>query len=186
MSEQTILYFLASILGGAFTLLGIKLSGIVKHEVEDALQKQQHEFEKFINQIERVDRYELVAIERRLAAHQELFAIARDMNYFLWGSSEQQVTVMRAVEEFKDKNAIYLKEPLMTALNEAASAFRELDLLQKSKERASDSQRGLIMDKMQEAHKKLIELPELIRNSFRFEPASLERPVETSKERLSE
>jgi hypothetical protein len=155
------------------TLLTVKFSGIVSKELEVFKQ----DFDERMSRLERVDKYELAALDKRLEAHQKAFGLARRLVMLsvqspLEEDREAKIKLNEECERFTDEWAIYSRPEVLSAFRIALNhfmgyhgAFRLL-----RDHTATEDMRARYKESIHESADAIERLPRMILEAFKFKP----------------
>jgi hypothetical protein len=96
---------------------------LINRRFDSRLHQMRKDFEFQINIAERKDRYRLAALDKRLETHQEAYALARKMIQTLHSNSEEKHEIIRKVEEFWNRQCLFLTNETRLSFRNAFSDY---------------------------------------------------------------
>ncbi len=171
MLELTVYLLISPILMALFTLVAVKLSGVVKREVEDVFEEQWERLAAGIAGSKPGSEYELVGLEKRLQVHQELYLLAQEMIRSAYATEEDRDRMIARIKQFRDRSTLYLKPEVLGAFNQATIALLSLGVYHAAieAEPVEDMKRHERV-RLEERIATVRNLSEVLSNSFHLEP----------------
>jgi len=131
----------------AIALLALYLRTLVKSTVQESVKDQfevewqnmRQEFEREVEARQRRDKFRLAALDARLAAYQEAFALARQMIRTLHDDEDIRHKVSIECDAFWDSKSLYLGSKARLAFRDAWSSYMSYFMLKEAHRKAAHS-----------------------------------------------
>lgn len=101
----------------------------VKHEFEALRQTMREDFEREQNALDSQDRFRLAALDKRMEAHQEAFALGREMLPLVHSQTMEKLPLVEKCEKFWNESSLYLTADARESLHACKAIFRLLRYL---------------------------------------------------------
>lgn len=119
MSNEIIIFIVAVFQGLVVLYIGTRLKKSIEHKFDKKLEEIRQAFSREMADLDRQDKFRLVALDEKMKAHQKAFKLAQQMYRNIHSSDDVRTQVQRDCEEFWDSYSLYLTD-------EARRAFREV------------------------------------------------------------
>lgn len=127
---QVVIGFLQLVMILLMTRYKVLTEKSIGHQFDEKLEKFKQDFQKELFEQERRDKFKLAALDERLKAHQEAYAVALDMIQKAGSEEKEKIKSVRDSywHLFREKS-LYLAPEVRTALNRGFKSFDEYNRL---------------------------------------------------------
>ncbi|MFZ1080508.1 MAG: hypothetical protein WAO19_01125 [Candidatus Kryptoniota bacterium] len=141
------------ILQATLVVLMVLYKGLIGHQLDKKLEKFKQDFQKELFEQERKDKFKLAALDERLKAHQEAYAMVYQMLKMAGSDSKGDIQKVRQnYEEIVEARTLYLSPEVVGALNIAKANFEKYNYLWRN----SDSNQTNLANKMDDSYQSMI------------------------------
>ena len=141
------------------TFIKLTVSESIRHQFEVERQKMREEFERDIHTIDRKDKYQLVALEKRLEVHQQALALSIEMVCKLASPYNDKINLEKELFEFWKRNCLYLANDVRKELKVCLDKFSDYARLSRNAHRDPSAKTYAILH---EIENRLRNLPSII------------------------
>jgi hypothetical protein len=176
----TVTYILACLLFfGGLAILGLWIKIYVKSTVEKSielqfdlkLEKFKQDFTRDLHSLDRKDKYQLAALDKRLEAHQLAYTIVNEMPIYLYVQAEKKKEFNTKLIDFWDRYSLYLTNDARKVFREAWSSYGMQDILLKRWKELQDDKTANLLSRQFDS---LTKAPELIAKAIDLEAMAVE------------